>query len=619
MKRRNFIKTLSPIMLPVVIPGITMHAYQKNPLFEVLPFINTDRVLVMIQWSGGCDGLNTVIPIDQYTDLANARSNIILPQSSILGLTGNLSTGLHPAMTEIRDMYNNGNVSIIQSVAYANQNFSHFRSTDIWMTGSNSDQVLSTGWSGRYLDYEYPKAPSSYPSAEMPDPLAIQIGNSVSQVFWGANGVLGYSLENTNSFYNLVNGNTDPTANTYFGDELKYIREVSRSANAYATSISNASRAVSSQYNGYPSGNTLADHLKIVARLIKGGLKTRMYLVTLGSFDTHSNQVNSDNLTGTHPNLLSMFSKAVKAFHEDLKLLNIDKRVIGMTFSEFGRRIKSNASRGTDHGLAAPMFVFGSDIKGGIIGTNPDIPAIATVNDNVAMQYDYKQVYSTILKDWFCAPNAELNSVFINSWPTLSLIQPGAAGNCNPVTLVAKNITLDVEVLRNSEHALTWDVLNDNTDSRYEIQYSKDGVSFDEIGQIKSDGNLHESSEYQYLHDPDHNKIHYYRIRMVSADGSDIYSNVVKKVTTGLSLSVYPVPAVNFINIKMNQIDQNSKYDIRLISTNGTVIWQRNVSGIEFSASIYRVPVSSMVPGTYILQLHDQNNLNYNQRIQIIK
>lgn len=618
MKRRHFLKSITPLALPTVIPGITMQAFRKNPFLDALPFVNTDRVLVMIQWSGGCDGLNTVIPIDQYANLANARSNIILPQSSILGLTGSATTGLHPSMPEIRDMYDNGNVSIIQSVAYANQNYSHFRSTDIWMTGSDSTQVLSTGWSGRYLDYEYPNAPSSYPSPAMPDPLAIQIGNSVSQVFWGVNGVLGYSLENTSSFYNLVNGTSDPTTNTYFGDELAYLREVSRSANAYATAIAAASNAVSAQYTGYPSGNTLAEHLKIIARLIKGGLKTRIYLVSLGSFDTHSNQVNTDNLTGAHPNLLGQFSKAVKAFYEDLKFLNIDHRVVGMTFSEFGRRIKSNSSRGTDHGLAAPMFVFGTGIKGGVIGTSPIIPAAATTNDNVAMQYDYRQVYGTFLTDWFCAPAPEMNSIFSSTWTGLSFIQPSAANVCSPIALAVQDLKLEVEVLKNGDHVLTWEVRNEKSVSHFIIQSSPDGSGFKDIARTFSNGDQPGISEYQYVYVPGIQRMHYYRVKLVYFDEGILYSNVVKKQAI-ISLSIYPVPAVDYLNIRMNLLDENNHYDMRLISSAGAVVWQRRVRGDEFSASIYRIPVTALVSGTYILQLHDRYNLDYSHRIQVLK
>jgi hypothetical protein len=173
-----------------------------------------------------------------------------------------------------------------------------FSPTDIWMTGW--DQTVLTGLEWPYLDYEYPGA-GSLSFRVHAHPLAIQIGNSVSQVFgvqWGPRLFAGKYKQ----FLQYRQRHFDPVPETYFGDELSYLREVSRSANAYAQSVANASNAVTSQYSGYPSGNTLADHLKIVARLIKGGLRTRMYLVSLGSFDTHSNQVNTDNLTGTQPN-----------------------------------------------------------------------------------------------------------------------------------------------------------------------------------------------------------------------------------------------------------------------------------------------------------------------------
>lgn len=343
-----------------------------------------------------------------------------------------------------------------------------------------------------------------------------------------------------------------------------------------------------------------------------------MYLVSLGSFDTHSNQVNADNLTGAHPNLLSQFSKAVKAFHEDLKFLSIDNRVVGMTFSEFGRRIKSNSSRGTDHGLASPMFVFGTGIKGGVIGANPVIPATVGTNDNVPMLHDYRQVYSTFLKDWFCAPAPEMSSVFSSTWPTLSFIQPAASNVCSPIALAIKDLTLEVEVLKNGDHALTWEVRNEKSVSHYLIQYSADGNQFKDVGKTFSNGDQAGSSEYQYIYVPANQRMHYYRIKCVYLDEGIFFSNVVKKQAT-ISLSIYPVPAVDYVNLKMNQLDKNNAYDMRLISSTGAVVWQQKVRGDEFSASIYRIPVSSLVSGTYILQLNDQYNLNYSQRIQVIK
>jgi len=154
--------------------------------------------------------------------------------------------------------------------------------------------------------------------------------------------------------------------------------------------------------------------------------------------------------------------------------------------------------------------------------------------------------------------------------------------------------------------------------SHYVIQYSADGSSFKDIAKTFSNGDQSGTSEYQYVVVPANQRMHYYRIKLVQLDEGILYSNVVKKQAT-ISLSVYPVPAIDFVNIKMNQLDENNQYDMRLISSNGAMVWQGKVRGDEFSASIYRIPVSSLVPGTYILQLRDQYNLNYSQRIQIIK
>jgi hypothetical protein len=163
----------------------------------------------------------------------------------------------------------------------------------------------------------------------------------------------------------------------------------------------------------YPTNNTLADQLKIVARLIKGGLRTRVYLVSFGGFDTHSVQVNAtDTTTGQHATLLQRVSDACKAFQDDLQFLQIQDRVIGMTYSEFGRRIKSNSSVGTDHGAAAPVFIFGSKVEAGILGDNPAIPPNATVNDNIPMQYDFRSIYSTILEKWFCVDKTIVSGLF---------------------------------------------------------------------------------------------------------------------------------------------------------------------------------------------------------------
>jgi hypothetical protein len=196
--------------------------------------------------------------------------------------------------------------------------------------------------------------------------------------------------------------------------------------------IKAAALAVGSQ-SVYPPNNSLGDQLKIVARLIKGGLKTRVYMVSIGGFDTHSTQVNqTDTTTGVHATLLQRVSDAIKAFMDDVKFLGVQKRVYGMTFSEFGRRIKSNSSMGTDHGAAAPVILFGEYVAGGITGTNPAIPSSANVNDNVPMQYDFRSIYASILSNWFCVDNTTLQTVMLKNFQSLPIVKTNSCNSNTP-------------------------------------------------------------------------------------------------------------------------------------------------------------------------------------------
>lgn len=429
MKRRKFLYNAIPAVLaPTIVNGFEVSSAMPSPMLQALMNMatETDHVLVIIQLNGGNDGLNMVIPRDSYSAYSAARLNIAIPENKILALAGNAKTGLHPSMTGLQSLYNEGNLAIIQSVGYPNPNFSHFRATDIWMSASESDQVINTGWTGRYLNEEYPNFPAGYPNSTMTDPLAIQIGSVTSFALQGPAFSMGMSITNPTSFYNLISGIQDPAPATQAGKELSYIRTVAQQTQQYASVIKTAANNVTQQ-STYPSNNSLADQLKIVARLVKGGLKTRVYMVSIGGFDTHSLQVvSTDTTTGVHANLMRTISDAVKAFMDDCKSLGISQRVLGFTFSEFGRRIKSNSSVGTDHGAAAPMFIFGGRVKSGVLGMNPTIPQNVSGNDNIPLQYDFRSVYASLLQDWFCASSTTLQSVLLKNFQVLPLVQAGA-------------------------------------------------------------------------------------------------------------------------------------------------------------------------------------------------
>lgn len=425
MKRRHFLRHTASagagILLSSMFNGFGVKAMSSLPLPIALRHQNTDtdHVLVLIQLGGGNDGLNTVVPIDQFNKLAYARPQVLLPEEQLLPLNGVASIKLHPAMEAMQQLYDEGKVQIIQSVGYPEPNYSHFRSTDIWLSASDANQTLTTGWIGRYLNYEYANYPNDYPNEAMPDPLAIEIGYSLSLGLQGPIINMGYTISDPEYFYDLVAGIQAPVPETPAGEQLAYIRTIARQSRQYNAAVTAAYANITAQQT-YPD-SFLAQQLKIVARLVAGGLKTRVYVVHLDGFDTHDNQISEHSL------LLEQLSSALLAFQNDLTFLGIADRVVTATISEFGRRIIGNDSSGTDHGAAAPMFIVGNAVNGGILGSNPIIPDNATEDDNLPMQYDFRSVYASLLQQWFCVPEADLPVTMLQDFPQLPIIAEGTA------------------------------------------------------------------------------------------------------------------------------------------------------------------------------------------------
>ncbi|MEP7322198.1 MAG: DUF1501 domain-containing protein [Saprospiraceae bacterium] len=421
MKRRDFLSITGVTTLGTpMIPG-----FVNNPMkswFDLFTY-DTDRVLVIIQMEGGNDGLNTLIPLDQMDKYTKARSSVALPSNKILSLNNTNKTGIHPGLDAVRGLYNDGKIKFIQSVGYPSPSYSHFRSTDIWMSGSDAEEILSSGWAGRYLNYEYPNFPIGFPNPKMPDPLSVEIGYGQSLTLQGPATSMGVTIADPDSFEKLIQGIDTPLPDTPSGSKQSYVRLIRKQANVYGEQMKEASLKAKNKAN-YPRDNDLAEQLKIVARLIAGGMKTRIYKVNISGFDTHDNQVlDGDHTQGEHNELMKMISTAVKAFLDDLTLLGLQDRVIGMTASEFGRRIISNASRGTDHGAAAPLMLFGNAVQGGLLGQNPVIPTNTQWEDNIPMQYDFRSIYGSILEQWFCINKSEVQKVLTKDYQTLPIIQ----------------------------------------------------------------------------------------------------------------------------------------------------------------------------------------------------
>jgi uncharacterized protein (DUF1501 family) len=426
MRRRDFLRAVAPVTM---LGGFRIDALSRLPFMNGLQgAIGNDHVLVLVQLIGGNDGLNTMIPLEHYGDYVAARSNIAIPQGKVLPLDGNKKNGFHPSLTGFQSLYNNDQLAVLQSVGYPDADGSHFRSTDVWLEGADEDQYLTTGWIGRFLSGTYANFPVGYPNADMPDPLAIQIGSVISPVFMSNAGTTAMAVPSNTDFYDLINGITEPGPDTPMGNELTYLRSVARQTNKYASAIESAAKKVTNQ-QPYPD-NSLGAQLKTVARLIAGGLKTKVYFVTAsGFFDTHGGQVNpGDPTTGQHAKLLQELSDSITAFMNDCKFLGVNKQVMGMTFSEFGRRIASNGSVGTDHGAAQPVFVFGDYAQTGVLGTNPDLSGLNS-QSNIPMQYDFRSVYSTILRDWFCISQDDVPTMLLKNYQYLPFIKNTACNN----------------------------------------------------------------------------------------------------------------------------------------------------------------------------------------------
>ena len=398
MKRRNFIKSAGTVItLPLLFNGMRVSALNRPSLFEEMDPEN-DRVLVLIQLNGGNDGLNTIIPLDQYDTLANLRSNIIIPSNRILPVSDTI--GFHPEMGGLKNLWEEGKLNMVQSVGYPNQNRSHFRSMDIWQSASPANEAWTTGWLGRYFESDHPEFPEGYPNADFPYPFAITMGNVVSETCQGIATNFSMTLSDPFSLSPLAESGEMSAPDTPYGEELSFLRTTIAQSNEYATAISEAAEKGGNQVN-YPETN-FANQLKNIALMISGGLGTKVYIASLGGFDTHANQVEEGNpLTGEHATLLKTLSEAVLAFQQDLQAQGLEERVIGLTFSEFGRQIRSNFSLGTDHGTAAPLFVFGSCANPQVLGTNPEIRPDTEVQEGVPMQYDFRDIYGSVLEDWF--------------------------------------------------------------------------------------------------------------------------------------------------------------------------------------------------------------------------
>jgi uncharacterized protein (DUF1501 family) len=426
MKRRNFIKLTSTASAISLLPSQVTASLNIAKSF--LDCTISNRKLVLINLAGGNDGLNTIIPINYYDIYSNLRPSIKVPSSgtsSYINLDETLGEsqqiGLHPALIGIKNLYDNNSLRIIQSVGYPSQNKSHFASTDIYSSandGNSWENGNNSGWIGRFMESYYADLiQNSYP-------LGVEIGSKSNSLGFHGESEHGLSLningQDPSGFYSLISGMAgEPPSNipiSDYGNELEYIIQTDALSNMYSEAISNSfnngQNAVS-----YPDTD-ISNQLKTVARLISGGLESKVYMVKLAGFDTHFSQNQAQNdILGNHNDLLTKLSAAISAFMNDLTAMNLKNDIVGLTYSEFGRKAAENGSLGTDHGEIAPMFVFGGPVNGGVSGFNPDLNEANEANgfQIQTVQYDYRDTLGTLLQDYLGADNLALDATFFNN------------------------------------------------------------------------------------------------------------------------------------------------------------------------------------------------------------
>lgn len=433
-----------------MVNGFAMRPFSNSKISRILGTCDgvEDRVLVLIQLKGGNDGVNTIIPIAQYDKYANLRPVIKVPETGAdryLKLDNTLpgpdQVGLHPVMSGMKEMYDKGWLGVVQGVGYEGLNGSHFKGTDLWMSGGDGtpDKFnIRSGWMARALQAMYPDIKGSPIPPDKVFPLGIQIGDPSPSLGFHAEtehqNVINLYGQDPAGFYSLVQtigGAPLPNLpDSEYGDELAYIMGVEKAVDEYSVYITQAFNAGSNAVNTYPQ-TSLAYQLKTVARLIKGGCKTKIYLCNMGGFDTHGDQLAPEGIVtvGGHADLLRTLSEAVKYFFNDLDAMGLGEQVTACTFSEFGRCAKENGSAGTDHGTLAPMLLFGKGIKAGVNGTNVNLSNLTGDNQLQGMQFDYRQVFTTLLQDWLGASNDVLTATMFEGYDKLPLVDPALVVN----------------------------------------------------------------------------------------------------------------------------------------------------------------------------------------------
>ncbi len=391
---------------------------------------NDERILVVLQLSGGNDGLSMCVPFEDDA-YYGARRQTAIAKKDALKLTDNL--GLHPELKNIQALFGDGRVAIAQGVSYPNPNRSHFRSMDIWHTADERGRGVDTGWLGRAIDAACPKAadPTHVVNLGATTPYALTAERNKPITFEAADSYAWTGNPRDTDAFERLNAAKGPGSQEGTGKKqtglpapelhkerrrdgddsgtVDWLHRVAVDARESSETIRRAARRYRPQAT-YPNGRLAAD-LRTVAALVRAGLKTRVYYVSFGGFDTHNGQA------GRYGNLMRQLDPALGAFWKDLRAQGLSKKILMVAFSEFGRRVAENGSQGTDHGVAGPMLLFGDQVKGGVHGMHPSLTDLD--RGDLKMQVDFRSVYSEVLDGWMGVDAARILG---RRYPKLALL-----------------------------------------------------------------------------------------------------------------------------------------------------------------------------------------------------
>lgn len=612
MDRRKFLQRASALSLPILGGTAGVQAAGSSLLTSLLP-PSSDKVLVLVQLTGGNDGLNTLIPLDQLSALQSVRSNIYMPESSLKPITTSLA--LHGRMGGMQNMFNDGLMSIIQSVGYPNQNRSHFRSTDIWSTASDATTELDTGWLGRHLEVDNPGYPEGYPNSDSPHPPAISMGSVANATCQGTITNLSQTVNNPFNLTYLAPGGDTPLPSDNYGDELGFLRVAIAQTNAYGGEIQDAANNGTTMAT-YP-GSSLSNQLQNVVRLISGGLETKVYVVTMGGFDTHATQTDNNTTSGWHADLMQDLSDNLAAFQNDLAMTGLADRVLGMTFSEFGRRIRSNNSRGTDHGTAAPLFVFGNCASGTVLGNNPTISTSVDQNTGVPMEYDFRDIYGSILMDWFEVSESDVRSVLYPGFVYLPVANGCAA--TLPVDLLNFTATgMDKTI------DLDWQTSRESENSGFSVQRSLDGRDFTDIGRVAAAGGPDGIRTYALTDsNVSSGPLYYYRLKQEDITGGFEYSPIRTARLAGSSVGEwsygfpYPNPVETETTVQV-YAPTDGRVNFAVFNAGGQRILNDSQTVYGRTDNQITVRVGRLPAGIYTLRL-DAGDGQYTNRKMVVR